>query len=83
MSGLQLNAPKSSIFFGGISPTVKTQLSPIMGSPEGTFPIKYLGVPLNPRRLNKLSTMVWSRNLSGESRIGLIIIFLMLGGCYF
>lgn len=51
MSGLQLNKRKSSIFIAGVSNEKKSQLLDIWGCPEGVFPVRYLGIPLSPRKL--------------------------------
>jgi len=51
MSGLDANASKSSIFFGGIGEDTKLSCLQLTGFSEGQFPFKYLGVPLSPHRL--------------------------------
>lgn len=51
MSGLEVNQGKSSVFVAGVPPHVKDQLLHILGFQEGSFPVRYLGVPLSPRRL--------------------------------
>jgi len=50
-SGLDINASKSFIFFGGVSANMKHLLLSDIGFVEGSFPFCYLGVPLSPHRL--------------------------------
>lgn len=51
MSGLKLNQRKSSLFIAGVGPREKSSLLDIWCCPEGFFPVRYLGIPLSPRRL--------------------------------
>jgi hypothetical protein len=51
MSGLTINATKSFIFFGGVGEDTKRAILLHTGFAEGSFPFKYLGVPLSPHRL--------------------------------
>jgi len=48
---LTINAAKSSIYFGGVSESLKRLILHDTGFKEGSFPFKYLGVPLSPHRL--------------------------------
>lgn len=50
-SGLKPNLLKSQIFFSGVNPAVKTDILSIPPIPEGSLPVKYLGVPLISTRL--------------------------------
>jgi len=50
-SGLVINAAKSSIFFVGVSKDIKQAILNLSQFTEGSFPFKYLGVPLSPHRL--------------------------------
>jgi hypothetical protein len=50
-SGLEINANKSSIYFGGVSNNMKQLILLDTGFAEGSFPFRYLGVPLSPHRL--------------------------------
>ncbi|KAH7842100.1 hypothetical protein Vadar_001489 [Vaccinium darrowii] len=45
-SGLQPNLMKSAIYLSGVSNATKQSLVALVGMPEGTLPVKYLGVPL-------------------------------------
>jgi len=47
-SGLQPNLSKSTIFYAGVPSLMRLRpsLTQILGMPEGTLPVKYLGVPL-------------------------------------
>lgn len=52
-SGLSFNSAKSSIIFSGNnSGDRKQEILSILSMPEGTLPIKYLGLPLIPARLS-------------------------------
>jgi len=50
-SRLTINAVKSSIYFGGVSESLKQLILHDTGFREGSFPFKYLGVPLSPHKL--------------------------------
>ncbi|XP_062104348.1 uncharacterized protein LOC133815532 [Humulus lupulus] len=49
-TGLKANLSKSQVFFGGVSAAVKVQLLQILQLEEGTFPLKYLGIPMRPTK---------------------------------
>lgn len=49
--GLKPNIQKSSIFFSGVDDATKVCLGSILPTPEGSLPVKYLGVPLISSRL--------------------------------
>jgi len=51
MFGLTINAAKSFIFFSGVREDTKHAMLLHIGFAEGSFPFKYLGVPLSPHRL--------------------------------
>lgn len=51
-TGLDMNAAKSEIFFGGYSDIECSVLSDITGVTLGSFPTRYLGLPLNPSRIS-------------------------------
>jgi hypothetical protein len=51
ISGLNINASKSSIYFGGVSDSIRHSILAETGFAEGSFPFRYLGVPLSPHRL--------------------------------
>lgn len=54
VSGLVANMEKSSIFMAGIDDQIRGQLLDITGFTQGTFPIRYLGLPLSSKKWNKL-----------------------------
>lgn len=47
VSGLVANMDKSSIFMAGIDDQTRDQLIEITGFTQGTFPTRYLGLPLS------------------------------------
>ncbi|XP_073267824.1 uncharacterized protein [Populus alba] len=49
--GLDINANKSSIYFGGVSDSIKHVILEDTSFTERSFPFRYLGVPLSPHRL--------------------------------
>ncbi|KAG7568298.1 Reverse transcriptase domain [Arabidopsis thaliana x Arabidopsis arenosa] len=51
-SGLDMNPAKSEIFFGGYNDIEVGVLSAISGIKVGSFPTRYLGLPLNPARIS-------------------------------
>lgn len=52
-TGLDMNAQKSEIFFGGYTDIEASVIANISGFKIGSFPTKYLGLPLNPSRISK------------------------------
>ncbi|XP_062103251.1 uncharacterized protein LOC133814280 [Humulus lupulus] len=83
-AGLSANKAKSHIFFGGVKEEIKIKILGLMQMEEGSFPLKYLGVHLQPTKwkasdygvildkLNKNLNYWASRNLSFASRAQLI-----------
>ncbi|XP_058775134.1 uncharacterized protein LOC131649386 [Vicia villosa] len=57
-TGLTLNATKSSIYFGGVEDTIKTQILQKTLFNEGLLPFKYLGIPLTTKRLSITHYMI-------------------------
>lgn len=51
-SGLDMNAEKSEIIFGGYSDIEAAVISDISGFKRGTFPTRYLGPPLSPKKIS-------------------------------
>ncbi|XP_062074097.1 uncharacterized protein LOC133778243 [Humulus lupulus] len=86
---LKANISKSHVFFGGVSAAVKDQIIQILQLDEGTFPLKYLGIPMRPTKWKmadcgeilkkiKLRLHTWaSRHLSYAGRIQLITSVLL------
>ncbi|CAA7036400.1 unnamed protein product [Microthlaspi erraticum] len=52
MSGLKISMEKSTIFLVGVSETVKLQMSTQFGFESGSFPVRYLGLPLLTKRMS-------------------------------
>ncbi|XP_062118489.1 uncharacterized protein LOC133832121 [Humulus lupulus] len=83
-SGLSINSGKSQIFFGGVPSFEGTRIVLEINLSEGTFPLKYLGVPMRPTKWKhadcevivqkyRLKIQNWaSRHLSFVGRIQLI-----------
>ncbi|XP_059658381.1 uncharacterized protein LOC132304657 [Cornus florida] len=46
MSGLDINFSKSSIYFSGTDPHIEAAITSLLGIGIGSFPVKYLEVPL-------------------------------------
>ncbi|KAM6553928.1 hypothetical protein CsatB_014690 [Cannabis sativa] len=88
-TGLLINPQKSHIYFGGVSNTEKEGIIADLSLVEGTFPLKYLGVPLRPTKWKvedcgiiiskiKQSLYTWaSRDLSHAGRTQLIHTILL------
>ncbi|XP_074271221.1 uncharacterized protein LOC141595147 [Silene latifolia] len=53
MSGLRANPEETNIYMGGIRDDARELILRDPGYVEGTFPFRYLGVPLNEGKLNK------------------------------
>jgi len=52
LSGLKANPAKSSIFLAGVPAAIKNSILEMLQMPEGTLPIRYLGVPIITKRLS-------------------------------
>ena len=50
-SGLNVNVGKCSIYFGGVKENLKQVILQDTGFKQGSFPFRYLGIPLSPHRL--------------------------------
>jgi len=55
---LKANPSKSSIFLAGVAQEVKQNILNILHMPEGTLPVRYLGVPLITKRLTSIECEV-------------------------
>lgn len=51
-SGLQANANKSSVYFGGVPGNIQYQILEVLGFTISTMPFRYLGVPLSTKRIS-------------------------------
>ncbi|KAK9705546.1 hypothetical protein RND81_07G065300 [Saponaria officinalis] len=51
-SGLYANLEKSETYFGGVQPAVRQLIISDSGFTAGTFPFRYLGIPMNTSRLS-------------------------------
>ncbi|XP_062117273.1 uncharacterized protein LOC133831119 [Humulus lupulus] len=93
-SGLTANMTKSHIYFGGLKFEEKKSILDCIKIEEGTFPLKYLGVPLRPTKwkagdcgpiIKKINLRLhtWSsRHLSFVGRAQLIHSTLLGLRCY-
>ncbi|XP_062094015.1 uncharacterized protein LOC133800051 [Humulus lupulus] len=84
VTGLQINASKSHVYFGGVSVADRQILAAELQLSEGSFPLKYLGVPMRPTKWKhedcdiiiqkfRMRLHTWaSRHLSFAGRIQLI-----------
>ncbi|XP_056697358.1 uncharacterized protein [Spinacia oleracea] len=50
-SGLEANMDKSNIYVGGVYGQDKADILNAVSTPEGSFPFRYLGVPLSTKKL--------------------------------
>ena len=57
-TGLEANLEKSNVYLEGVDESIKIQILAWTGSLEGVFPIKYLGLPLSPKKWKKIEC--WS-----------------------
>jgi hypothetical protein len=78
-SGLIINAEKSSIYFGGVGESLKQTILQDTQFSKGSFPFKYLGVPLSPHK-PLASQFPPCISLNQQSRAGWGSIYLMTGG---
>ncbi|XP_062103860.1 uncharacterized protein LOC133814975 [Humulus lupulus] len=83
-TGLSINTNKSHIYFGGVNATERRIIAQDIQLPEGSFPLRYLGVPMRPTKWRhedceiiihkiRLKLLSWtSRHLSYAGRVLLI-----------
>ncbi|XP_020253929.1 uncharacterized protein LOC109830994 [Asparagus officinalis] len=82
---MEANTSKCSVYFGGIDESLKNHICSYLGFSEGSLPMKYLGLPLNAKRLsyldcstlidkisNKFQSWQHQRQLSYAGRLQLI-----------
>ncbi|XP_074298552.1 uncharacterized protein LOC141629449 [Silene latifolia] len=67
-SGLTVNASKSEVVFCGVTDSLKTDIIQISGYQEGKLPFKYLGIPIQPGRLNKADCNVLIEKIVSKVR---------------
>ncbi|KAJ4872742.1 Uncharacterized protein Rs2_45586 [Raphanus sativus] len=70
-TGLDMNDVKSEIFFGGFTNTEAAVISDISGFKIGTFPTRYLGLPLNPKKITFATLQPFLERLSRKE--GLVL----------
>lgn len=54
LTGQVANLQKSSVYFGGVTEGEQQVILRASGFVKGTFPLRYLGIPLSPKRWSKL-----------------------------
>ncbi|XP_010524744.1 PREDICTED: uncharacterized protein LOC104802714 [Tarenaya hassleriana] len=52
-SGLRINKAKSELFLSGVEHLEADRICSAIGLPRGQLPVRYLGVPLSPKRLTR------------------------------
>ncbi|CAH9093867.1 unnamed protein product [Cuscuta europaea] len=67
-SGLEANLDKSEIYFGGLSEVKKRDITEAVQLKEGKLPFRYLGVPLNSKRLSILQYQPLLDKMLGKIR---------------
>ncbi|XP_018473666.2 uncharacterized protein LOC108844879 [Raphanus sativus] len=65
-TGLDINPAKSEIFLGGYADIEAAVLSDLSGFKRGSFPTRYLGLPLNPSRLNSESLQPFLERITNK-----------------
>ncbi|XP_020249282.1 uncharacterized protein LOC109826672 [Asparagus officinalis] len=66
VTGLEANQVKCSVYYGGVSATVKKSIEECLGFKEGSWPIKYLGVPLLHKRLSYADCLPLINKINGQ-----------------
>ncbi|XP_074291655.1 uncharacterized protein LOC141618445 [Silene latifolia] len=67
-SGLIVNASKSEVVFCGVTDSLKNDIIQISGYQEGKLPFKYLGIPIQPGRLNRVDCNVLIEKIVSKVR---------------
>lgn len=65
-SGLSISVEKSCFFSSGLSEVEIDAITETCGIPAGTFPIRYLGLPLNTRKLSIANCEPLLKNVSAS-----------------
>ncbi|XP_057248240.1 uncharacterized protein LOC130590220 [Beta vulgaris subsp. vulgaris] len=80
-SGLSASKEKTAVYFGNVTDEVQARIVQATGFQKGTFPFRYLGIPMTSKRITKADCdlltdrmlkriLCWSsRNLSYAARI--------------
>jgi hypothetical protein len=58
ISGLEISLDKSELLITAADPERVHQLAEIMGCKTGSFPFKYLGLPLSNKKLKKKKSII-------------------------
>ena len=88
-SGLEASPEKTAIYFGNVKEEEQSRILQVTGYKKGSFPLRYLGVPITSKRLSKADCdilvdrmlkriMSWSsRHLLYAARTTLVNVVLM------
>ncbi|XP_060217033.1 uncharacterized protein LOC132644456 [Lycium barbarum] len=68
VTGLSANSDKSSIYMAGVDDETKTKLLESTCFRAGSFPMKYLGLPLSPKKWTKLDCHQLSMKVTEKIR---------------
>ncbi|XP_062114380.1 uncharacterized protein LOC133825462 [Humulus lupulus] len=90
VTGLSINTNKSHIYFGGVNAAERRVIAQEIQLPEGSFPLRYLGVPMRPTKwkhedceiiVHKIRLKLLSRTCRHLSYAGrmLLIHFVLFG----
>jgi len=65
-SGLDMNPAKSELFLGGFDDVEATMVSDLLEVRLGSFPTRYLGLPLNPTKLSLATLQPFLQKITGH-----------------
>lgn len=68
-SGLKANIAKSQVIFGGCDTDLQTDCLHITQFQEGSFPLRYLGVPITASKLSKNECRVLVEKIMGKVQL--------------
>ena len=68
-SGLDMNSEKSEIFFGGYSDLECAVISDISGFKRGTFPTRYPGMPLSPKKISYATLQPFLEKITKKTQL--------------
>ncbi|XP_039006174.1 uncharacterized protein LOC120133717 [Hibiscus syriacus] len=69
LSGMRLNASKTEIFIAGVNDNQRTLVHEATGFKIGCIPVRYLGVPLVPRKLTEKDCASLVEKIKAKQRI--------------
>jgi len=79
LSGLKINFSKSEIFYFGEAKSCESQYMKLFGCNLGSFPLRYLGIPIHYRKLSNSNWLKIQERFEKPLVAGRVKIFQLEG----